>query len=123
MKQEETKFNSDFRAVLRAQGLGNLHIREADEPGASDLVVWQGRTILAWAELKVNDREVESQQYQFLMQRETEGGNAYVIRYSTTSGLVRVFRPIPEGYQLLEVVNNFGLEKWGPFFQDHRRFA
>lgn len=82
----ETEFNSKLRSVLRTQGLGVLHIREADQPGAADLVIWKDQRLLAWVELKIGDHEVEPQQWQFLEERVREGGEAYIIRLKTDFG-------------------------------------
>lgn len=117
----ETEFNAAFRAVLRTQGLGGLHIREADQPGVSDLVVWQGRSLQAWAELKVDDRAVEPQQMQFLQERETESGSAYVIRFNNNTGLTYVARPLSTGLVMVDVFPNFRLVKWKEFFGVNRR--
>lgn len=82
----ETKFNSELRTVLRAQGLGVLHIREADQPGAADLAIWQGRR-LTWVELKIEDHEVEPHQWQFLEEQKNNGGMAFVVRLRGDCGV------------------------------------
>lgn len=117
----ETEFNAALRGTLRVQGLKALHIREADETGVSDLVIWQGRTLVAWAELKVDNHELEGAQHQFLLDREKESGNAYLIRFSNTSGLTRVSRPVAEGVLHVATVDNFRLTEWTAFFKWHRR--
>lgn len=76
----ETQFNAGLRAVLRAQGLGALHVREADQPGTADLLIWKGQRLLAWVELKIGDHEVEPQQWQFLEEQVKRGSSAYVVR-------------------------------------------
>jgi hypothetical protein len=80
----ETQFNAELRAIMRVQGLGVLHIREADQPGASDLVVWQGlRPTSVWVELKVGEHTVEPHQWQFLEDRVREGFDCFTVTLST----------------------------------------
>lgn len=118
----ETEFNASLRAVLRTQGLGGLHIREADIFGVSDLVIWRGRSLLAWAELKVDDRILEPQQHEFLMERDAESGSAYVIRYSNKTGVTQLARPVPQNkVVILATVPNYGLADWIRLFEYHRR--
>jgi hypothetical protein len=123
----ETEFNADFRAVLRTQGLGNLHIREADQPGVSDLVIWQDRIILAWVELKVELNTPESHQDQWAKAREAESGNAYYIRLlDTKKGLVSVYilnPDFPNSWMCLSWGINYRLTKWAVYFEEHRRIV
>jgi hypothetical protein len=71
--RSETAFNADFREVLKAQGLGVLHIRETDTPGAFDLLVtivrldWPPQHV--WIELKVMDEEMRPSQVNFHRER------------------------------------------------------
>ena len=66
----ETEFNRQMREVLRAQGMRCLHIREADQPGVLDLIVWTviplPRTPPRWLELKIGDEEVRPSQVDFM---------------------------------------------------------
>lgn len=76
----ETAFNADLRAVMRTQGLGVLHIREADQPGTADLLIWQDwQSSSSWVELKVGDHQVEPHQWQFLEERAKEGFPCFVV--------------------------------------------
>ena len=90
---DETEFNGRMRVIFRSQGLNVLHIREADVPGPADLIVWRGRELLAWVELKVDEEEVRISQIEFLRDRRAEADNAYVFRYMNRSQLIRVYRP------------------------------
>ena len=118
----ETKFNAELRAVLRAQGLRALHIREADQPGASDLVVWQGREILAWAELKVFPNTAEPHQTQFLEERQVEGGNAYVITLMGHVGRHHVQIAVLQfgKWVVTDVVTNYHKYDWRSYFESRQ---
>jgi hypothetical protein len=59
---DETKFNAKLRRILKAQGFGVTHIREADEQGVFDLLVWKGRRMEAWVELKVRSEPMRESQ-------------------------------------------------------------
>lgn len=82
--RSETAFNADLREVLRAQGLGVMHIRETDTPGAFDLLIddvkdgWPPRYL--WAELKLMDKELEPSQRTFYRTRLARGDLLCVIR-------------------------------------------
>lgn len=109
----ETKFNAELRAILRVQGWWALHIREADQPGAADLVMWQGPHSVTWAELKIEDHEVEPHQWQFLEDRVKEGFCAYVVRLRG-SHAVEVARVVGHGHKLTTPVHtaDFRKAKW-----------
>lgn len=100
----ETQFNAELRAILRVQGWRALHIREADQPGAADLAIWQGPHSVTWAELKIEDHKVEPHQWQFLEERVQEGFNAYVIRLRGTNA-VEVARVVGHGHRLTDSVH------------------
>lgn len=90
--KDEGEFNALMRAVFRAQGLGAIHIREADSPGPSDLLVWSGSEILGWVELKIDGKPLEVSQVEFLRERDTESGNAYVFNLQRSVGRVFMLR-------------------------------
>lgn len=121
----ETKFNAELRAVLRSQGLGVLHIREADQPGPADLVIWQGPRLVAWVELKFGDHDTEPHQEQFIKARELEGGNAYVFTLWEDGEMsVDIWDPKWEGlgdWVTLDWIQKWRLINWPEFFETHNR--
>lgn len=88
--RNETEFNSWMREVLRSAGLGCLHIREADIPGPSDLIIWKGPRIIAWIELKIDDEPVRPSQKEFLRERRKEGSLALVFRFKSEAEEIEV---------------------------------
>lgn len=105
--RSETAWNADLREVLRAQGLGAIHIRETDTPGAFDLLITETHTRLLrgvdrsmphrfmWLELKLWDEEIRPSQRTFarshyeagelLLVARLRAGRAVQIRESTDS--------------------------------------
>lgn len=77
---DETVFNKWMRSRIRGRGYQCIHIREADIPGPLDLLVWDAE-YPAWIELKLNDREVEPSQLEFLRAQYREGVRACVVRF------------------------------------------
>lgn len=73
-RNETGVFNPDLREVLRQQGLGALHVREADLPGVFDLLVTEasGTHRHLWLELKIF-AEVEPSQIGFARARTSAG--------------------------------------------------
>jgi hypothetical protein len=69
--KDETAFNAAVRGILRSRGLKCCHVRETDTPGPLDLVVWLGRVLVCWIELKLDDEEVRPSQVEFLRQNDT----------------------------------------------------
>lgn len=90
--RSETAFNADLRAVLRSQGLGVLHVRETDTPGAYDLLCTRRApdpfefARHFWVELKVMDEPLRPSQ--ILFQRDRPDEPMFVLRlregYSVT---------------------------------------
>lgn len=90
--RSETAFNADLREVLRAQGLGVIHVRETDTPGAFDLLVTEthertrhGVSQLIphrfmWIELKVMDEDLRPSQRTFARSHREAGELLMVIR-------------------------------------------
>lgn len=82
--RSETAFNADLREALRTQGLGAIHVRDTDTPGAYDLLIthvrqgWPPQSL--WAELKVMDKELEPSQRTFFRTRIAMGELLTVIR-------------------------------------------
>lgn len=77
--RSETAFNADLREVLKSQGLGVLHVRETDTPGAFDLLCtyedWRDKRMSVphfWVELKVMDEPLRPSQVTFQRDRGTE---------------------------------------------------
>jgi hypothetical protein len=72
--RSETVFNADLREVLKAQGLGVLHVRETDTPGTYDLLLTFSDNIRPswWVELKVMDEPLRPSQITFHRERHNE---------------------------------------------------
>lgn len=102
MNKAELQFSRDLRSELRARGLGVLVIVEADEPGPSDLMVFEKEMVsvlLGWLELKVDDEALRPSQVEFLRARDKETGNAFVVRLESATGVVTIERPAkPSGW-------------------------
>lgn len=82
----ETEFNARMRSALRAHGLQVVHVREADQPGALDLAVWEGTRMLGWIELKVDREAVRPSQIDFARGLAAGGTPAFVLRYWNETG-------------------------------------
>jgi hypothetical protein len=78
--KDETTFNKWLRSRIRGRGFQCLHIREADVPGPLDLLAWKPGHMV-WIELKLDDREVEPSQIEFLRTQRRKGVRACVVRY------------------------------------------
>jgi hypothetical protein len=89
----EKDFNRDLRGLIRAQGLGAIHVVEADFDGVSDLIVYDGPLILGWLELKVDGEPLRPSQVEFLRDRDKATGNAFVVRMLSSSGIMSIERP------------------------------
>jgi uncharacterized protein YkuJ len=95
---DETAFNKWLRSRIRGRGYQCLHVREADMPGPLDLVVWSSNTfvegvrqdLVSWIELKLDDREVETSQLEFLRTQHREGVKACVVRYRNDTEIFEV---------------------------------
>lgn len=98
--REETKFNLNFRTLLRAHKLGAIHIREADEVGVADLMIYappQGpldfhSRFLGWVELKVGNNPLDTSQKDFLKKECLKDVRVYVARYHPASEQVAMFK-------------------------------
>lgn len=77
---------------MRSQGLGCLHIREADLPGPTDLLVWEDRTILGWIELKIEGGQLRASQIEFIRERTSERENVYVFSFDIQDGDIAICR-------------------------------
>ncbi len=111
----ETEFNKTLRGVLSMHGLVAIHIKEAHFPGVADLLVFKGRQIKAWLELKIDDEEVRPSQREFLRLRDKEAGNAYTLRYMSRTGNILVFRADAESPMAtvkLDAPWEYNLDKW-----------
>jgi len=87
--KNETQFNAQLRKYLRARGFSVIHIKEADETGVFDLLVYKGSRILAWIELKMKDNVVEVSQREFMREEKAKGIPCMIIRW---------FPADPKGY-------------------------
>lgn len=92
--ENETKFNEAVRNLLTARGLQCVHVREAHKPGPLDLVVWWGRILVAWIELKVDDEEVRPSQKEFIRDNPK---SSLVLRWSNEREVLYVSEGHPEG--------------------------
>lgn len=81
----EDQHNRELRRVLRAQKFRVLHVREADEVGVLDLIVWRNRQLLGWVELKVDDGQLRTAQREFIRGELRDGGKVYVIQFDGES--------------------------------------
>lgn len=97
---DETAFNKWLRSRIRGRGYQCIHVREADAPGPLDLVVWQGGRLVGWFELKLDDREVETSQKEFMRQCNREGVRNYVIRFRRDVEIfdVQTYEPPHRGF-------------------------
>lgn len=84
----EAEFNTAVRGVLRGRGLQCIHVREADVPGPLDLVVWLGRALVCWIELKIDDQEVRPSQKEFIRDN---GNNCIVMRWLNDRQIIQVW--------------------------------
>lgn len=62
----ETPFNAMVRAALKRQGLQCRHIRETENPGVLDLIIFKDHLLVSWLELKVGDNPLEASQEEFI---------------------------------------------------------
>ena len=95
--RSETVFNADLREVLRAQGFGVVHVREADNPGVYDLHVsstFQRRKNgpmhphrYAWIELKIEHEELRLSQRGWARERTAAGELLLVARLRAGEGI------------------------------------
>jgi len=91
--RSETAFNADLREVLRAQGLGVVHVREADNPGVFDLHVSRSYRRrkdgplhphrYLWVELKIEHEELRPSQKTWARERVALGELLLVARLRT----------------------------------------
>lgn len=93
----ETDFNWHMRMALQEQGYRATHIRETDEPGKADLLVYQycddhdTVEIEAWLELKIHNEVsgIRTGQREFMRDHWHMGHNAmFVMRDRKTALLV-----------------------------------
>lgn len=121
---DETWFNAFLREVMRAQGLRVIHVREADTPGPSDLIVWSGSEVLGWVELKVDGKPLEKSQKEFLRERDAEAGNAYVFNLNRKDGIIRTFRGADLLWNSLSTIDDVldpAAISWKQWFWRNRR--
>lgn len=104
----ETDWNWHIREALRAQGFRVLHIRETNETGVADLIVYRGvqipgvkydgsinlQTIAAWLELKVDNSKSTSNirpaQREFMREHWSESQNAMFVMFDHKAGKLAV---------------------------------
>lgn len=109
----ETAFNADLRLTLKVQGLGALHVRETDNPGAYDLFITLPARAYAprsvWAELKVWDYPLEASQISFYNERKKLHDALCVMRLREDHAVMIRNGLDTETYV---VVPNFRLHDW-----------
>lgn len=127
--KDEGEFNALMRAAFRAQGLGAIHIREADSPGPSDLLVWSGSEILGWVELKIDGKPLEVSQVEFMREQDSLSGNCFVFNLDRKASLVQVIRA-PEsgrwtrellGMQAIDAIPDINKASWKNWFWRNKR--
>ncbi len=124
-KADEAWFNAEMRSVLRAQGLQCAHVRETDSPGFSDLLIWSGSQILAFVELKIDGKPLETSQVEFLRAQDAQAGNAFMFDLNRKEGTLRMLRGVTATWGILQVVDwvsTFAIP-WQKWFWDHKREA
>lgn len=124
-KADEAWFNAGMRSVLRAQGLQCAHVRETDSPGFSDLLIWSGSQILAFVELKIDGKPLETSQVEFLRAQDAQAGNAFMFDLNRKIGTITMYRGATDRWlQLAEIdsVSTLALP-WQKWFWDHKREA
>lgn len=117
--ESETEFNARLRSVMRSQGLGAIHIRDASVVGVPDLVVYEEEHLLAWTELKYDDEEVRPSQVEFLRAHR----NSYVLRYSGKTENILVFRQanqLPMATVKIGIDWKTNLMAWNKYWTDKR---
>lgn len=115
--RSEAEFNADLREVLKSQGLGALHIRETDNPGAYDLLItlplpgWPPQHL--WAELKILDEELRPSQRAFQRERSQLEEVTLIIRLRDKNSIeirsgsdYKRYLTVPD-FHLLEWVKTF----------------
>lgn len=122
-KADEAWFNSEMRSVLRAQGLQCAHVRETDTPGFSDLLIWAGSEIVAFVELKIDGKPLETSQVEFLRAQDAMAGNAYMFDLDRKEGIVRMWRGANPTWAQLGMIDETDALNlpWQRWFWDHRR--
>lgn len=104
----ETDWNWHIRKALRSQGFRVLHIRETNETGVADLLVYRKirvtgispaeftdlQTIAAWLELKVDNSKSTSNirpaQREFMREHWSESQNAMFVMFDHKAGKLAV---------------------------------
>jgi len=87
----ETEFNAEMRAALKRQGMKCMHVRETENPGVFDLLIYKDTWLIAWAELKMSDNKLEASQEEFAKYHQS---TAALIRFELAG-------PNPRGGYLL----------------------
>lgn len=121
--KDEGEFNASLRGAMRAQGLGALHIREADSPGPSDLIVWSAAEILGWVELKIDNKPLEVSQREFLREQGAKGGNCFVFDLDRKGSRIVMLRGADPHWVELEIIDrtdNLHIP-WKNWFWRHKR--
>lgn len=85
----ETEFNLLMRGALLDQGHHNLHIREANVPGVSDLIIYTAADF--WVELKVDDEEVRPSQREFSRTLWDRHRNSFFLRLNRKTREITIY--------------------------------
>lgn len=113
----ETDFNRQLRAAIDKGGVRCLHVREADIPGVTDLVVWEGVELLGWLELKIDDHPLETSQKEFMRERRKETDRVYVARFRSATQAVEVYRFKADGSEsYLDFIEDYRAHNWTQLF-------
>lgn len=104
---------------MKVRGLGVLHIRETDMPGALDLLILHGVERHLWMELKVGAKPLEPSQISFIREHKARGelllvGRLVPGRFDNEHHRMEVFETLKTGEQgkLLFSMHNFTLVDW-----------
>ncbi len=122
-RADEAWFNAELRSALRAQNLSCAHVRETDQPGFSDLLIWSVAEIVGFVEIKIDGAALEVGQREFLRKQDAAAGNAYVFDLDRKDGTIRMFRGATHTWSTLRMC---GMEEdinipWRRWFWEHRR--
>lgn len=124
----ETDFNWHMREALREQSYHAFHIRETDEPGKADLIVYKGYPQLdgagplvcleAWLELKIqNDiKHIRPGQKEFMRHHWELGRNAMFVMRDRKTGLLVIRQGDLKG-RIMQTDDNPYVVKWAEVIQ------
>lgn len=127
----ETDFNWHLREALKQQGYRATHIRETDEPGKADVLVYSqelgsaypdrptGLTVInAWLELKIDNDvgTIRAGQKQFMRDHWTLGHNAMFVMRDRKTAMIVIRQGDLKG-RTMTVLDNPYRVNWQEVFQ------